>query len=809
MPLPIYRLRRWLIAIAVLFIAVIAGMYLYARLRQISALKAFPGKMGIEIKQTAQGFQFSKSEAGRTLFTIRAKDVKEFKLNGHTELHDVSIILYGRDTSRFDQIYGDDFTYDPKSGDVIAQGDVQIDLEANPQGGAAPDQTTPKELKNPIHLKTRDLVFNRESGNASTGARVDFRMPQASGWAVGVQYAAKSNTLTLQSRIHMALGGTNASDLLAAHGTITREPREIVLQQPAFARPGKGTVRADEATFFLSPENEVQRVLATGNVNAEATGKDSDPVHARADQAEAILAGKQDLLQTATLTGNVHIERSGAQPMQGDAGSAVLDFAGKNELQKVHAADGVKLAQQHAPSEDPLLAKDARSGAPGNSAQRQDFELRAPVVDFFVAGGRRLERAQTSGAAKITISPAQNASENAASSHGTIITAGRFDAKFEATSAGKSQLTSIHGAPDAKIVSDAPGQPDRVSTSQTLDAAFLPEGGIASIVQQGNVAYSDGLPPAKRTQAWADQGRYTPADRVLVLTGSPRISDGGMVTTANTIRINRTTNEALAEGDVKTTYTELKEQANGALLASASPIHVTAATMTAHNSPAIALYQGNARLWQDANVIEAPSIQFDRDRRSVVARGTKAQPVSTVLVRQNLKQDPAQAPNSSPEKKPNPKWKTEGKTSPSDPISVTAAQLDYSDSDRRAHYEGDVVARGTSFTASSNEMDVYLRPRSQTPGNESLTGPGQLDHMVAQGHVLIVQPNRRAEGQTLVYTGADDKFVLTGGPPSIFDAERGKITGVSLTFYRRDDRVLVEGEAKNPVVTQTRVAKQK
>jgi len=27
-----------------------------------------------------------------------------------------------------------------------------------------------------------------------------------------------------------------------------------------------------------------------------------------------------------------------------------------------------------------------------------------------------------------------------------------------------------------------------------------------------------------------------------------------------------------------------------------------------------------------------------------------------------------------------------------------------------------------------------------------------------------------------------------------------------LTFFRRDDRVLVEGEASTPVVTQTRVA---
>src|SRR6204780_699781 len=182
MPLPVYRLRRWLAVITVLFVAVVAGMYFYARLRQHSILKCFSGKISYDIKQTASGFQFSKSEAGRTVFTIRAKDVKEFKLNGRADLHDVSIILYGRDTSRFDQIYGDNFTFDPKSGDVLARGDVQIDLQANPSGAAAPDQATPKELKNPIHLETTDLVFNRDSGDASTDARVNFRTPQATGW---------------------------------------------------------------------------------------------------------------------------------------------------------------------------------------------------------------------------------------------------------------------------------------------------------------------------------------------------------------------------------------------------------------------------------------------------------------------------------------------------------------------------------------------------------------------------------------------------------------------------------------------------
>jgi lipopolysaccharide export system protein LptA len=829
MPLPIYRLRRWLAVIAVLFTAVVAGMYFYARLRLRNVLKEVPNKIGIEIKQTANGFQFSNSDGKRTLFTVQARSLKQFKLDGSAELHDVSIILYGRDSSRFDQIYGDDFTYDKKSGNVTAHGEVQIDLEANPSGLTGPDQGTPKELKNPIHLKTRDLVFNQSSGNASTAARVDFRTPQASGWAVGVQYSGKSNTLTLDSQIHVTFGRQNAENLFATHGRITREPHEVVLEHPRLVRPGlnggSGTAQAEEATFFLGPDNNVERVLATGNVNAETMEQDADPMRARADQAEMLLTGTQNLLRTATLTGNVHVERIGSQPMQGDAGRAILDFLGQNQLQKVHATDGVHLAQHPASTNAPAADASAHASAP------QDFDLTAPIVDFFVADGRRLDRAETSGAAQITISPAQNLTTASAqaSVQRTVVTAGRFDAKFAAVPDGSSRLTSMHGAPGAKIVNQAQGLPDRVSTSQTFDATFSPQGGIASIIQQGSVAYSDGQPPEKRTQAWADKALYTPADQILVLTGSPRVSDGGMVTTARTIRINRATDDAFAEANVKSTYSELTEQPSGALLASSSPIHVTSATMTAHNSPAVALYQGNARLWQDANIIEAPSIQFDRDRRFLVAQGTAAQPVSTVLVQAKLAQprlDPVQTDKAQPGKaqpdKAQPRKtqdggehktnaKPEEKPADTSPVTITSARLTYADTERLAHYQGDVLAKGTSFTASAKTMDVYLLPRSQTSGNQALAGPiagpGQLDRMVAQGNVVVQQPSRRAEGQKLVYTAADDKFVLTEGSPSIFDAERGKITGVSLTFFRGDDRVLVEGEASTPVVTQTRVAR--
>jgi lipopolysaccharide export system protein LptA len=805
MPLAIYRLRRWLAVIAVLFVAMVAGTYFYARMRLRNVMKEIPNKIGFDIKQTASGFQFSKSDGKRTLFTVEASDLKQFKLDGSAELHNVSIILYGRDSSRFDQIYGDAFTYDKKSGNVTASGDVQIDLEANPTGQSGPDQGTPKELKNPIHLKTRDLVFNQNTGDAFTDARVDFSTPQASGWAVGVQYSGKTNTLTFVSQIHVTMAGADAASLLATHGTITRDPRAVVLDHARLER-ASGTLQADQASFFLGPDNNVERVLATGNVNTETKGQDADPMRVRADQAELLLTGKQDLLRTATLTGNVQVERTGSQPMRADAGRAILDFAGLNQLQKVHAADGVRLSQHSTTT----------GAATANASPPQDFDITAPVIDFFVAKGRLLDHATTSGAAKITVSSTQTSTPPTQGPQ-TVVTAGRFEAKFIATPEGSTRLSSVYGTPDAKIVNVSPGSPDRVSTSQTLDAKFLPEGGIASIIQQGTVAYTDGQPGNKRTQAWADKALYTPVDRILVLSGSPRVAEGGMVTTARTIRINRDSGEALASGDVKSTYSELKEQPGGALLSSSSPIHVTAASMTSHNSPAIALYQGNARLWQDANIITAPSIQFDRDRRFLLAQGTAAQPVSTVLVQTKLMQTgPRQAEKGQPDKAHaenesggdhKTRGKAEEKRADTSPLAVTSARLTYSDAESLAHYEGGVQAKGSNFSADSGTLDAFLVPRGQTSNSQSLTATGKLDRMVAKGNVVVQQPGRRAEGQTLVYTASDDKFVLTGGLPSIFDAERGKITGVSLTFFRADDRVLVEGEASTPVVTQTRVAR--
>jgi lipopolysaccharide export system protein LptA len=751
MPVSIPHLRRWFVLAAVAVSLVVAGVYLHRRQQAREVLKHIPAKMNVDIQQTAEGFKVSKSEGGRTLFTIQASKVVQFKLGGRAELRNVTITLYGRDSRRYDQIYGDDFGYDPQSGDVTAKGEVRIDLEANPEGLFKPDQSAPTALKNPIHLVTRDISFNQKTGNASTKARVELRMPQAAGSAIGVGYRADDNVLTLESQVDLVLTDSGQGKLTADRAEILKTPRQVVLEHARISH-GAQLIQAQRATLYLNDDNSVDHVLASEGLQADLPGV--SPMRARAAQGEFKVNQAQDGLSAAVLNGNVEVESAGARPSRASAGRVVIDFAGKNLVSKIRAENNVKLVEVPAT-------------LPGKGAGNSHLvEVSAPAIDFVLVKGKHLDHAETSTAAQIAILP------TAGNDGRTLVTAGRFEAKFD----DRSRLSSVHGAPDARIVNSTPGQPDRSSASQNLDVVFRPAGGIESIMQQGDVTYTDG-----EREAHANRARYTPADLMLELTGSPRIRDKGLTTTARTLRMNRATGDATAEGEVKSTYSDLREQPNGALLASSSPIHITARAMIVHRTTAVATYSGDARIWQDANVVQAPTLQFDREHRSVVAQGD-GQPVSTVLVQMD-------------------------KRGGTVPVSITSARLTYTDDQHRAHFEGGVVARSAEVAITADHLDAFMIPRSQASANQALKGQGQLDRIVAEGNVSIQEPSRRARGEKLVYTAAEDKFILTGGSPSIFDAEHGKITGDSLTFYKHDDRVLVEGKDTSPTVTQTRVAR--
>jgi lipopolysaccharide export system protein LptA len=206
--------------------------------------------------------------------------------------------------------------------------------------------------------------------------------------------------------------------------------------------------------------------------------------------------------------------------------------------------------------------------------------------------------------------------------------------------------------------------------------------------------------------------------------------------------------------------------------------------MNAAQASGLAHYTGGARLWQGSNIVEAPSIDFDQKTRTLVAQGDLERPVTSFFTQVDAK----------------------GKSST---MLVTAPRLNYSDTDRLAHYSGGVTAKSEDGVMTAAKADVFLSPSGATGSGakQGIPGPSQLDHIVATTHVLVQQQDRRVEGEKLVYQASSGTYVMTGGSPMLSDPVNGTVRGDSLTFYNRDDRVVVKGSDSTRAVTHAHVSR--
>jgi lipopolysaccharide export system protein LptA len=77
--------------------------------------------------------------------------------------------------------------------------------------------------------------------------------------------------------------------------------------------------------------------------------------------------------------------------------------------------------------------------------------------------------------------------------------------------------------------------------------------------------------------------------------------------------------------------------------------------------------------------------------------------------------------------------------------------------------------------------DVYL-----------LKDSSEVDKTIAQRDVVLTQPNRKATGDWIQYTTADEVAILKGNPAKVDDVEKGSTQGGRLTVYMRDGRVIAD-----------------
>jgi lipopolysaccharide export system protein LptA len=144
-------------------------------------------------------------------------------------------------------------------------------------------------------------------------------------------------------------------------------------------------------------------------------------------------------------------------------------------------------------------------------------------------------------------------------------------------------------------------------------------------------------------------------------------------------------------------------------------------------------------------------------------------------------------------------------------IRVDANSLEYSAAERRATFQGNVIAQQANGRLRADHAELFMT-KNAVAGAAAQRVPnprGTLDHMIAEGNVQVDEGVRKGQGERLVYTASDGKFVLyghAGRPAHMADPEHGMVSGAALIFTNRGDSVEVDG-GNARAVTDTQVPK--
>ena len=839
-------LRQWILIAAGLLLTVVLGFFIYGRNRFRHIEKDLPGRLGMNIQQTANEITFSQASQGHTLFTLKAAKQVQLK-SGHALLHDVDITLYGPPGSgRADHIYGSDFDYDQKDGIATSQGEVNIELKgigssapaAAPAAGEDADSST-------IHVRTSGLTFVQKTGAATTAQRVDFQLPRAAGSAMGADYNSKTGVLVLSSQVRITTSSNGKSAVVeAGHATLLRTSMQAFLVNAAIQYETENG-SSDQATVYFRKDGTTQKIDANGHVHMQTdTG-------AQVNSAVAhILMDDKSQPTRADLSGGITFATArDNESMHGSAQAGTLDFASAPDdastqtvLRHAHFIRDVVFTQQIAG-----LPRD-----PGGHTSKQ-MQGQTLDVDFAPPTARgQIEARQAIGDGNSVVTMRQIPSKGPQKT--TRISADHLVASLGAGNT----LQQLDGTGHTHIVDESSdgardtSQGDQLHTTFTQQAAPTEpataaraqvsrnqpnrkqsrqaredqgpkmETTLETAVQDGNVMLTE--TPAKKPGAtsepatltgWAGHAEYHADDEVLHLTRSPRITDSQtMQLSASAIDYHRDTQDADANGSVKATYTQQQKPAteHGAnvspSMGGSGPVHVIADRAALHHASNQTFFFGSlhapARMWQDADSLLAPVIEVDRSQNILKAWGedTGTHPVVNANFTSAL-----------------------GPKHQQSVVRVHSQTFVYSDKDRQGDFRGSVMAEDPQGIIHADDAIVYLKPAvATTSGGRApvdaeaaktsvqASAPGrtsQVDRMVAAGHVVFTQPGRRGDGEKLVYTADDEKYVLTGSPaapPKMWDRNRGTTTGAALIFNSQDDSVEVSG-GKSSAVTDTRAPK--
>jgi len=521
---------------------------------------------------------------------------------------------------------------------------------------------------------------------------------------------------------------------------LEKKEHRITFDGGAIVTQGTDELRATRMVSYTDATNHLERVEARGN--SQLTQAEKGAIKS---PDMDFFFNESHQLSKAVATGGAYSRSLGPDPAREASAdnieAAFVDGPRGSVIDSLKAGPSAVI-KMHAP---------AAANVRVNPTER---ELTADEVTMqFFPDGRNIKLADAVGSAVMTITPVRAVR----GADKKTIRAPRMNAIFFDEGNRVKSFTATDGVRVELEALLANSRPLRVTTSKTARADFLEDSqDIDHVSQDGNFKYNEG-----DRNALADRAVYDGQNEVLNLRGKrPMVWDAKGRTQADEIDYDRGRDETHARGDVRTTYYS-RESSNDStpFKNTKSPIFITSERADARNEDGVAVYTINARGWQDDNFVKADRIELYQDDQRMVAIGN----VESALYQVKRETSPGKREEV--------------------PGFATAERMTYSDTDRKVHYEGSVKARQGTDRIDASAVDVYLKQ-----------DVNEVDHMNAEGNVVLTQPGRRGVGDKLAYSSDDGRAVLSGRAARVDDVEKGSTMGSQLTFYSHDDRVSVENQ---------------
>jgi len=791
------RYARWSAATACLLALLTAGVYLDRKWVAHREKEKAPPPAPAGVARQESKLTFSKGLGAQKLFTVEASRATNFKDNAASLLEDVKITIFGKTGARHDVIHTHSCEYEKDGKSIVCSGEVQLELESAAVAERAHENRGTASEK--VHVETRGVTFNRETGIAKSDQPVKFLFPNGQGQAIGVEYRSEEGAVRLLREVSFQLVPGNATQESKTAGLTVPEPLRVHASSADFerdsrvmhlrgqveARTASARLRAGEIRLSLDMTFHAERLLAI----AGAEGKEPElDAHGKDDKLH--LTGKTFAASFAPEGWLTRMEAAGGVKGSRENGSDADDFSAEhasmelrprlNQPKDLHLRGDVQLTSK--------LEKTGESRTLATSALLVEFAEQKKVPRSLV------ERAETLARGTLQwTDPAPQLATSASPAEAGLAQAKLTAEKLELTFAASGSANQLVAS--GNVVTDRtwPGKPVETATAQNGSAQLQGSGGWSQIELHGEVRVKEG-----DRSAQGDRVVLVRSAQTATLTGNAVVRDATTETRAPRITFVQSSGEIRAEGGVQSSDFAAK---GTSLQLAAMPANISGDTLRSNAKTGRALYMGHARLWQGDSVLEADSIELLRDAKTLNASGnvravfpqnpgSGVTPARTLTVQQR-------APNKVK------LWH------------ITAGTLTYNDAENRAHLGKNVVAQSAEQEIRAPQMDLYFTrsekgAAASAGGAASATAPlgaQQISRVVATGGVIVEQGTRKATAERGEYTAVDGKFVMTGGNPTIFDASEGTTSGRQLTFFLADDTIIVDSEKGSRTLTKHRVEK--